>query len=67
MSRIHKLSGQNLHHSRVMIPHGTNFDEADITDMEAFQQRVNAEQGEGGANGTMLASSSRRPKSPSSA
>ncbi len=32
MSRIHKLSGQNLHHSRVMIPHGTNFDEADITD-----------------------------------
>jgi len=54
-SRIQKLSGQNLSRNWVMIPHVTNFDVADITDIEAFRQQVNAEQGKDGAKVTMLA------------
>ena len=36
LSRIKKLSGPNLHRNWVMIPHVTQFDEADITDLEEF-------------------------------
>ncbi len=54
-SRIQKISGQNLHRNWVMIPHVTNFDEADITDIEAFRQQINAEQAKDGAKVTMLA------------
>lgn len=38
LSKIKKLSGQNLHKSWLQIPHVTQFDEADITDLEAFRK-----------------------------
>jgi len=43
MSRIKKLSGPNLHRNWVMIPHVTNHEDADITDLEAFRMQVNSE------------------------
>jgi len=54
-SRIQKASAANLHRNRVMIPHVTNFDEADITELEVFRQRANAEAGQDGAKLTLLA------------
>ncbi|MEH6465722.1 MAG: dihydrolipoyllysine-residue acetyltransferase [Shewanella psychromarinicola] len=41
LSRIQKLSGPNLHRNWVTIPHVTQFDEADITEMEAFRKQQN--------------------------
>lgn len=41
LTRIQKLSGPNLHRNWVTIPHVTQFDEADITDMEAFRKQQN--------------------------
>ena len=41
LSRIKKLSGANLHRNWVMIPHVTNNDEADITDLEEFRVSLN--------------------------
>ena len=38
LSRIQKISGKYLHRNWVRIPHVTQFDESDITDMEAFRQ-----------------------------
>jgi len=43
MSRIKKLSGPNLHRNWVMIPHVTNHEDADITDLEAFRVQLNNE------------------------
>ena len=43
LSRIQKISGANLHRNWVNIPHVTQFDEADITDMEEFRKQLNAE------------------------
>jgi pyruvate dehydrogenase E2 component (dihydrolipoamide acetyltransferase) len=43
LSRIQKISGANLHRNWVTIPHVTQFDEADITDMEAFRKQLGAE------------------------
>jgi pyruvate dehydrogenase E2 component (dihydrolipoamide acetyltransferase) len=43
MSRIKKLSGPNLHRNWVMIPHVTNHEDADITELEAFRVTVNRE------------------------
>ena len=43
LSRIKKISGANLHRNWVMIPHVTNNDEADITELEAFRVSTNAE------------------------
>ncbi len=43
LSRIRKLSGPNLHRNWISIPHVTNNDEADITDLEAFRKALNAE------------------------
>lgn len=43
LSRIQKISGANLHRNWVTIPHVTQFDEADITDMEAFRKQLAAE------------------------
>jgi pyruvate dehydrogenase E2 component (dihydrolipoamide acetyltransferase) len=43
LSRIQKISGKYLHRNWVRIPHVTQFDEADITDMEAFRQENKAE------------------------
>jgi pyruvate dehydrogenase E2 component (dihydrolipoamide acetyltransferase) len=56
LSRIKKLSGPNLHRNWLHVPHITNYDRADVTDVEAFRAQVNAEQGKsGGAKLTMLA------------
>lgn len=56
LSRIKKLSGPNLHRNWVQIPHITNYDEADVTDLEAFRNQINAERAKaGGAKLTMLA------------
>ena len=53
--RIKKLSAANLHRNWVMIPHVTNHDDADITDLDAFRVKLNDEQGKGGTKVTMLA------------
>jgi pyruvate dehydrogenase E2 component (dihydrolipoamide acetyltransferase) len=56
LSRIKKLSGPNLHRNWVQIPHITNYDEADVTSIEALRNEVNAEQVKsGGPKLTMLA------------
>jgi pyruvate dehydrogenase E2 component (dihydrolipoamide acetyltransferase) len=44
LSRIQKLSGANLSRNWAMIPHVTQFDEADITEMEAFRKQLGKEQ-----------------------
>lgn len=43
LSRIQKISGKYLHRNWVRIPHVTQFDESDITDMEAFRQSIKGE------------------------
>jgi len=43
LSRIKKISGANLHRNWVTIPHVTQFDEADITEMEAFRKQLGTE------------------------
>ena len=43
LSRIKKMAGANLHRNWVTIPHVTQFDEADITEMEAFRKELNVE------------------------
>ncbi len=43
LSRIKKISGANLARNWAMIPHVTQFDEADITEMEAFRKRLGEE------------------------
>lgn len=43
LTKIQKVSGANLHRNWVMIPHVTEFDESDITDLEAFRKQQNAE------------------------
>ncbi len=55
LSRIKKISGANLHRNWVMIPHVTNHDEADITDLEAFRVKLNEENAKSGVKVTMLA------------
>jgi len=42
LTRIQKISGPNLHRNWVTIPHVTQFDEADITSLEAFRKEQNA-------------------------
>jgi pyruvate dehydrogenase E2 component (dihydrolipoamide acetyltransferase) len=44
LSRIKRISGPNLARNWVMIPHVTQHDDADITDLEAFRKQLNAEQ-----------------------
>ncbi len=55
LSRIKKLSGANLHRNWVMIPHVTNNDEADITELEALRVQLNKENEKLGVKVTMLA------------
>ncbi len=55
LSRIKKISGANLHRNWVMIPHVTNNDEADITELEALRQQLNKENERAGVKVTMLA------------
>jgi pyruvate dehydrogenase E2 component (dihydrolipoamide acetyltransferase) len=55
LSRITKISGPALARNWVMIPHVTQFDEADITELEAFRARVNEENAKSGVKVTPLA------------
>ncbi|MBC7392057.1 MAG: dihydrolipoyllysine-residue acetyltransferase [Variovorax sp.] len=55
LSRIKKISGANLHRNWVMIPHVTNNDDADITELEAFRVSTNKENEKSGVKVTMLA------------
>ncbi len=55
LSRIKKISGANLHRNWVVIPHVTNHDDADITDLEAFRVATNKENEKSGIKVTMLA------------
>ena len=55
LSRIKKISGANLHRNWVMIPHVTNNDDADITELEAFRVATNKENEKAGIKVTMLA------------
>ena len=55
LSRIKKISGANLHRNWVMIPHVTNNDEADITQLEALRVTLNKENEKTGIKLTMLA------------
>ena len=55
LSRIKKLSGNNLHRNWVTIPHVTQQDEADITEVETFRVKTNEEIAKSGVKVTMLA------------
>jgi pyruvate dehydrogenase E2 component (dihydrolipoamide acetyltransferase) len=55
LSRIKKISGANLHRNWVVIPHVTNHDDADITDLESFRVQLNKENEKAGIKVTMLA------------
>ncbi|MEZ5740335.1 MAG: 2-oxo acid dehydrogenase subunit E2 [Burkholderiaceae bacterium] len=55
LSRIKKISAANLHRNWVMIPHVTNHDDADVTDLEAFRVMLNKENERQGIKVTMLA------------
>lgn len=55
LSRIRKISGANLHRNWVMIPHVTNHDDADITQLEQFRVQVNKEKADSGVKLTLLA------------
>jgi pyruvate dehydrogenase E2 component (dihydrolipoamide acetyltransferase) len=55
LSRIKKISGANLHRNWVMIPHVTNNERADITELENFRVQLNAENQKSGVKLTMLA------------
>jgi len=55
LSRIKKISGPLLARNWVMIPHVTQFDEADVTELEAFRAKVNEENAKSGIKVTPLA------------
>ena len=55
LSRIRKISGANLARNWVMIPHVTQFDDADITELEALRVTLNREYEKAGVKITMLA------------
>ena len=55
IARIKKISAANLHRNWVMIPHVTNHDDADITELEAFRVATNKENEKAGVKVTMLA------------
>jgi len=54
LSKINKLTGKFLHRNWVSIPHVTQFDEADITSLEAFRKQSNVEYADQGVKFTML-------------
>lgn len=55
LSKINKLTGEYLHRSWVTVPHVTQFDEADITEMEAFRKQMGKEMEKEGIKITPLA------------
>jgi len=54
LSRIQKISARNLARNWVMIPHVTQHDDADVTDLEAFRKQLNDEQSGAGVKLTMV-------------
>jgi pyruvate dehydrogenase E2 component (dihydrolipoamide acetyltransferase) len=54
LPRIRRISAANLHRNWVMIPHVTNHDDADITDLEAFRVELNREIEKSGVRVSML-------------
>ncbi|MDQ7015129.1 MAG: dihydrolipoyllysine-residue acetyltransferase [Gammaproteobacteria bacterium] len=55
LSKINKITGQVLHRNWVTIPHVTQFDDADITDLEAFRKQLVGEYKDRGIKITLLA------------
>jgi pyruvate dehydrogenase E2 component (dihydrolipoamide acetyltransferase) len=55
LSRLRRLAGGNLHRNWISIPHVTQFDEADITDLEAFRKSSAADSEKQGFKLTLLA------------
>jgi pyruvate dehydrogenase E2 component (dihydrolipoamide acetyltransferase) len=55
LPRIRRISAANLHRNWVMIPHVTNHEDADITELEAFRVQLNREHEKQGTKVTMLA------------
>jgi pyruvate dehydrogenase E2 component (dihydrolipoamide acetyltransferase) len=55
LARIKKISGANLHRNWVVIPHVTNHEDADITELEAFRVKINKENEKSGVKLSMLA------------
>lgn len=54
LSKIRRISGANLTRNSVLIPHVTNFDEADITELEAFRVTLNSENAQRGPRISIL-------------
>jgi len=54
LTRINKLTGQNLHRNWVTVPHVTQFDKADITDLETFRKQLNREHEKDGLKITLV-------------
>ena len=55
LSRIKKISGANLHRNWVTAPHVTQFDQADVTDLEEFRKSMQSDSEKRGVKLTMLA------------
>ncbi len=55
LTKINKLTGQFLHRNWVTVPHVTQFDEADVTELEQFRKQLNAEHKNDGLRVTILA------------
>ncbi len=55
LTKINKLTGQFLHRNWVTVPHVTQFDEADITELETFRKQLNEEHKNEGVRVTVLA------------
>ena len=55
LGRIRRISGPHLHRSWVNVPHVTNHDEADVTDLEAFRRSIKDEAAAAGVRITLLA------------
>ncbi len=54
LGRIKKISGKHLHNAWLGIPHVTQFDEADISELEAFRRGLKAQAGEEGVKLTFM-------------
>jgi pyruvate dehydrogenase E2 component (dihydrolipoamide acetyltransferase) len=55
LTRINKLTGKFLHRNWVTVPHVTQFDEADISELEKFRKQLNEENKKDGSRVTVLA------------
>lgn len=55
LTKINKLTGQNLHRNWVTVPHVTQFDEADVTDLDSFRKQMVEEYAAKGVKLTLLA------------